>query len=58
MKERIYHIYRVPEFCNWFEDQTEKARIQIDDRLSKIQDEGYFGDHKSVSFDHGVWELK
>jgi len=58
MKERIYRIYRVPEFRDWFEEQTEKARVQIDDRLSKMQDEGYFGDHKSVSEEHDIWELK
>jgi len=58
MKERAYHIHRVPEFRDWFGEQTEKAQVQIDDRLSKIQDEGYFGDHKSVSDDDEVWELK
>lgn len=58
MQERHYQIYRVPEFRDWFNEQTEKARVQIDDRLSKIQDEGYFGDHKSVSNDSEVWELK
>lgn len=58
MKERAYHIHRIPEFLDWFDGQTEKARVQIDDRLSKIQDEGYFGDHKSVSNDDEVWELK
>lgn len=32
--------------------------MQIDDRLSKIQDDGYFGDRKSVCDDDEVWELK
>ena len=58
MKERLYKIHRVPEFRDWFDEQTEKARVQIDDRFSKIQDEGYFGDHKSVCDDDEVWELK
>lgn len=58
MKERSYHIHRVPEFRSWFEEQTEKTKVQIDDRLSKIQDDGYFGDHKSVSDDREVWELR
>src|SRR5271156_673895 len=58
MKERAYHIHRVPEFRDWFDEQTEKARVQIDDRLSKIQDERYFGDHKSVSDDDEILELK
>ncbi len=59
MKDRIYQIHRIPEYRSWYEEQTEKTKVQIDDRLSKIQDEGYFGDHKSVSDDgEGVWELK
>lgn len=58
MKDRAYQILRSPEFRDWFGEQTEKARVQIDDRLSKIQDEGYFGNHKSVSNDDEVWELK
>jgi putative addiction module killer protein len=48
----------VSEFRDWFNEQTEKAKVQMDDRLSKIQDEGYFGDHKSVCDDDEVWELK
>ncbi len=58
MIERIYRIHRAPEFREWFDEQTEKIKVQIDDRLSKIQDEGHFGDHKSVSDDGEVWELK
>lgn len=59
MKERAYQILRIPEYRSWHDEQTEKAKVQIDDRLSKIQDEGYFGDHKNVSIDEeGVWELK
>lgn len=57
MTEGAYRIYRVPEFRDWFEEQTEKARVQIDGRLSKIE-EGYFGDHKSVSEKDEVWELR
>jgi Uncharacterized protein conserved in bacteria len=58
MNERAYRIHRTPEFRDWFDQQTEKSRVQIDGRLSKIQDEGYFGDHKSVSDDDVIWELK
>lgn len=59
MIKRQYQIHRIPEFRLWYEQQPEKARVQIDDRLSKIQDEGHFGDHKPVSEDdEGVWELK
>lgn len=58
MKKDSYQIHRIPEFRIWFDDQSEKARVQIDARLSKIQIEGHFGDNKSVSDDDEVWELK
>ena len=57
MKGKVYQIYRSLQFKDWFYKQTEKAQVQIDDRLSRIQDEGYFGDYKSVSDDE-IWELK
>jgi putative addiction module killer protein len=57
-KERIFTILRTPEFRSWYEKQTEKTRVQVDDRLSKIQDDGYFGDHKTVSENDEIWELK
>jgi putative component of toxin-antitoxin plasmid stabilization module len=49
MREKAYRIHRIPEFCSWYEEQTEKSRVQIDERLSKIQDDAYFGDKRSVS---------
>jgi putative component of toxin-antitoxin plasmid stabilization module len=58
MHTHHYQIHRIPEFRDWFNTQTEKAKVQIDDRLSKIQDEGYFGDHKSVCDYDEVLELK
>ncbi|OGN64600.1 MAG: hypothetical protein A3E80_04760 [Chlamydiae bacterium RIFCSPHIGHO2_12_FULL_49_9] len=59
MRARAYKICRIPEFITWYERQTEKAKVQIDGRLSKIQDEGYFGDQKCVSENpDGVWELR
>ncbi len=58
MGEHMYYIYRASEFCDWFDNETEKARVQIDDRLSRIQDDEYFGDYKSVSDDNEVWELR
>ncbi len=58
MKTHAHFIHRVPEFRDWFNAQTEKAKVQIDDRLSKIQDEGHFGDFKCVCNDDNVWELK
>jgi putative addiction module killer protein len=58
MKDTLYRIYRVPEFREWFDQQTEKSKAQIDDRLLRIQDEGYFGVYKSVDESGVIWELK
>ncbi len=52
-------IYRSPEFIEWFSGQSEKSKVQIDDRLSKIQNDGYFGIHRFVGDEEAeVWELK
>ncbi len=59
MLRKAFLIQRTPDFRDWFGEQTEKAKVQIDDRLSKIQYEGYFGDHKCVSAHADeVWELR
>ena len=58
LKEHTYSIHRSPEFCCWYDEQTEKSKVQIDDRLSKIQEDGYFGVLKSVDEKDEVWELK
>ncbi len=55
----MFQILRVPEFREWYGEQTEKTKFQIDGRLSKIQLEGYFGDHKFVGEKNAeIWELK
>lgn len=55
----MIRIFRATEFIEWFDQQTEKSKVQIDERLSKIQDEEYFGDHKYVgSGSAEVWELR
>lgn len=41
-------IKRTPEFIEWFDEQTEKAKAQIDARLKNIELFNYFGDHKSL----------
>lgn len=52
-------IFRSEEFVGWFEQQTEKSKVQIDDRLSKIQYEEHFGDHRYVGTTSAeVWELR
>jgi putative addiction module killer protein len=41
-------IERTSEFKFWFDEQTEKAKAQIDARLKNIEMFDYFGDHKSL----------
>lgn len=40
-----YNLHRTPEYIEWLSKQTDKAQAQIAERLSKIELEGYFGDH-------------
>lgn len=56
MKEKAYTIYNAPEYDEWLDEQPAKSQVQIRQRVSYIQDEGHFGDHKDVD-DH-VWELR
>jgi putative addiction module killer protein len=41
-------IKRTEEFKSWFDQQTEKAKAQIDARLKNIEMFDYFGDHKAL----------
>ncbi len=55
----MIRIFPAEEYTAWFEQQTEKAKVQIDDRLSKIQHEEHFGDHRYVGEKSTeVWELR
>jgi putative addiction module killer protein len=54
--KKHYQLYKTPEYESWLSDQTDKEQAQIAERLSKIELEGYFGDHKVVS--NHIWELK
>lgn len=54
--KRIYKLYRTHEYDAWLEQQTFKSQVQIADRLSKIELEGYFGNHKLL--EDNIWELK
>jgi putative addiction module killer protein len=44
------------EFEDWFQELTPKEQAQVTKRLSLVQEEAHFGDHKSVG-DH-VWEMR
>ena len=41
-------IERTPEFADWFKNQAEKAKAQIDARLKNVELFDYFGDHKPL----------
>lgn len=51
-----YTLSDTEEFSDWLKEQTAKAQVQIENRLSKIETEGYFGDHKDLEDE--LWELK
>ena len=54
----LWKIYTTPEFDKWFSNQTEKEKQQLRGRVSKIELQGHFGEHKTVSEDKTIWELK
>ncbi len=51
-----YKIVTTKEFDNWYFEQSKKEKIQIDSRLIKIQNDGYFGITKDLEDD--LYELK
>lgn len=51
-----YKILGTDEFDEWRSEQPARSRIQIADRLDRIKDEGYFGDHKWLR--DNIWELR
>ena len=53
---KVYTIYNAPEYDEWLEEESFKSQVQVRRRISHIQDEGHFGDHKSVQ--DRVWELR
>lgn len=56
MKDESYTIYNAPEYDEWLEEQSAKSQVQVRSRISHIQDDGHFGDHKEIG--DGVWELR
>lgn len=56
MTEKHYYFDTTTEYDEWFDGETKKSQVQVEDRLSKIEDEGHFGTHKDL--ENGVWELK
>ncbi len=56
--KKHYKLYRSDEYQEWFDDQGLKSQLQIDERLFKIEEEGYFGDHKFLTNTEIIWELR
>lgn len=56
MRDKAYRIFNSAEYDEWFAEQTAKSQVQILGRIANVQNEGHFGDHKSVGGD--VWELR
>jgi putative addiction module killer protein len=56
MKLKKYKIDKVSEYEFWLKNETEKSRVQILKRLSNIELEGHFGDHKYL--ESAIWELR
>lgn len=52
----MYKISRTQEYQEWLEEETLKSQTQIEKRLSNIEIEGHFGDHKPVGDE--IWELR
>lgn len=55
---RRYKLFTTDEYDDWLFELTIKEQLQIDKRMRLIEVEGYFGDHKSVSTDNDIWELR
>lgn len=53
---KAYDVYNTQEYDEWLEGQSARSQVQIRERISRIQNDGHFGDHKDV--DNHVWELK
>ncbi|ADI39313.1 type II toxin-antitoxin system RelE/ParE family toxin [Waddlia chondrophila] len=52
-----YKLYETDEYLEWLATQTLKSKKQIQSRMLKIEDEGYFGHHKYLE-SADLWELK
>jgi putative addiction module killer protein len=53
---KYYTIVTTEEYDEWYNEQSKKNKLQIDSRLTKIQDEGYFGVTRDLEED--LHELK
>lgn len=56
LSKKKYIVSATNEYKDWFAEETYKSKVQIQDRLNKIEKDGYFGDHKYLVDD--IYELK
>lgn len=54
----VYKISRTKEYQEWLQEETFKSQAQIRKRLSNIEIEGHFGDHKHVGVMFGSLDGK
>ena len=52
----LFTIHKLPDFLEWFRCEPIKSQNQILARISRIELDGYFGNHKNLLDD--LWELK
>ena len=58
MNKTLYTIVQAPAYLIWFSRESLRSQLQIKHRLSLIETDGHFGDHKCVNSADGIWELK
>ena len=51
-----YNVKKTPEFFEWFQRESSKSQEQTFDRLSRIERDSHFGDHKHIK--KYLWELR
>lgn len=51
-----FSIYKMPKYEEWFQTQTEKSKLQIENRLNRIKHDGHFGHIRDLG--DGLCELK
>ena len=51
-----YRINKTEEFEEWLQTLAPKHRKQVEKRLSKIEEDGYFGEVRDLKI--GIYELK
>jgi|694.fasta_scaffold22193_3 putative addiction module killer protein len=52
----VFKIYVLPKYDEWFQSQTEKSKVQIENRLDRIKQDGHFGHIRDLG--DNLFELK